>query len=111
MEERETSNETNAENDATASHDSQPRYYDFNMPIIIIVGFISIVLVVVTIFFVQGLCYQWENRYIRERSTDYVNQPVKQIISDQKKMLEGVEEGVTPVAETMKQIVEEYGKK
>ena len=89
-----------------------PRMARLLLPVILLVAGISTILVLVTIFFVQGLCYQWQNSYVRERSTDYVNMPVKQIIEDQKAMLNGdPEKGVTPIAETMKQIVEEYGKK
>ena len=110
MEEREADSQRRTEGDDSL-HSNQPRYYDFNMPVIIMVAVISTILVVVTIAFVQGLYYQWANSYIRARSTDYVNQPVQQIIDAQKKMLDGnAENGVKPVAETMEQIVEQYGK-
>ena len=111
MEERETDDQRLTEGDHNTLHGDQPRYYDFNMPVIIMVAVISTILVVVTIAFVQGLYYQWANSYIRARSTDYVNQPVQLIIDAQKEMLDGnAENGVKPVAETMEQIVEQYGK-
>ena len=75
------------------------------------VGLISTIVTICTIFFVQGLCYQWQNSYIRERSTEYVNEPVRSIVEGQKAVLAGdAEKGVKPVAETMKDVVAELGK-
>ncbi|MEM9411099.1 MAG: hypothetical protein AAGA30_08300 [Planctomycetota bacterium] len=97
--------------DVTES-ETAPSYDDINTPVILMVGVISIVLTLCTIFFVQGLYYQWQNSYVRERSYDYVNEPVRQIVEGQKKMLQGdAAEGIKPVSETMNEVIEEFGKK
>ena len=106
--------ETHSEEHSDHGHGGheKPRYDDINVPAVVMVGFISAVLSLVTIFFVQGLCYQWHNSYIRDRSTDYVNKPVKEVIDGQRAMLAGdTEKGIISVDETMKKVVEEFGKK
>lgn len=108
-----------ADQDPQADHSAEghhahekPSYDDVNIPVVVMVGFISAVLTLVTIFFVQGLCYQWQNSYIRDRSTDYVNRPVKEIVEGQRAMLNGDSAaGVIPVNESMNKIIEEFGKK
>lgn len=107
-----------ADNDPQADHSAEghahekPRYDDINVPVVVMVGFISAVLTLVTIFFVQGLCYQWQNSYIRDRSTDYVNRPVKEIVEGQRAMLNGdAAAGIVPVKESMNKVIEQFGKK
>ena len=89
-----------------------PTYDDVNTPVIVTVGLISTIVTLLTIFFVQGLCYQWQNSYIKVRSFDYVNQPVKGVIDNQKAMLNGDEkEGTISIEDAKNQVIEEFGKK
>ena len=69
-------------------------YDDINVPVVLMVGVISVIVTIATIFFVQGLCYQWHNGFIRERSYDYVNEPVRAMVEDQKNLLNGNVEGI-----------------
>ena len=109
--ENETHADEHAANDAHHSHE-KPRYDDINTPIVVMVGFISAVLSLVTIFFVQGLYYQWENRLVRDRSTNVVNVSVKETVDKQRAVLDGnAESGVIPISEAMDKVVEEFGKK
>ena len=89
-----------------------PSYDDINTPVILMVGAISAILTICTIFFFQGVYYQWKNSYVRERSYDYVNEPVREIVENQKALLAGdSEKGIAPVSETMTQVIEKFGKK
>ncbi len=104
--------QVDVENTETAPEPVGPRYDDINTPVILMAGAISAIITVCTIFFVQGLYYQWSNSYIRERSTDYVNESVLEIVNGQKALLNGnQEQGVKPVSETMNEVISEFGKK
>ena len=90
---------------------SSPSYDDINTPVIVMVGVIATIVTVCTIFFVQGLTYQWENRFIRDRSLDFVNEPVRALIDDQRALLNGdTEKGIRPISETMSEVITEFGK-
>ena len=107
--------ETKHESD-TDGHSDQPAttgqsYDDINVPVILMVGLISAILTVATIFFFQGLYYKWQNSYVRERSYDYVNEPVREIVDGQKALLSGEQEGIKSIEETMTEVVEKFGKK
>ena len=91
-------------------HGSKPSYDDVNTSVVILVGVVSTIVTMLTIWFVQGICYQWENSYIRERSYEYVNQPVKEIIEGQKAMLAGSEADQTiSIEDSMKKVIAQYG--
>ncbi len=87
----------------------KPSYDDINTPAIIIVGFISALFTFLIIAFVQGLYYQWNNSYVRERSTEYVNKPVKKLIDDQKRTLDGDEAaGTISIEKAMEKVLDKY---
>ena len=104
--------ETHEADQAEEATQSGPSYDDINTPVILMVGAISAILTICTIFFVQGVFYQWKNGYVRERSYDYVNEPVREIVESQKAMLDGdSEKGIKPMTETMDEVIKQYGKK
>ena len=110
----ENTTETNEENVSGAAHDSheheKPSYDDINATAIIIVGLISALFTFLIIAFVQGLYYQWNNSYVRERSTETVNKPVVTLINKQKAMLDGNEEaGTIPIEEAMEKALAKFG--
>ena len=70
----------------------RPSYDDVNIPVVILVGVISMVLTFVTIWFVEGVYYQWKNNVVLERSYEIDNTIQSATIARQTKMLEGVEE-------------------
>lgn len=86
-------------------------YDDINVPVILMVGAISAILTIATIFFVQGLYYQWKNSYVRERSYDYVNEPVREIVESQKALLSGEAEGIKSIDDSITEVIEKFGKK
>ena len=97
------------ENDAEAAT-SGPSYDDINVPVILMVGAISAILTVCAIFFVQGVYYQWKNSYVRERSYEYVNEPVREIVDGQKALLSGdSDKGIKPVDQTISDVIKKYG--
>lgn len=100
--------ETTHTNDHGHGHDEPPRYDDINTPVIILVGAISAIVTLITIMFVQGLCYHWQNAFIRQRSTEVENMPAVVEINKQKEVLNGGE-GITPIADAMQQVVTKYG--
>lgn len=107
----EVERETAAEEQTTDNVQTGASYDDINMPVVLMVGLISAIVTVVTIFFVQGLSYQWKNSYIRERSYDYVNEPVRSVVENQKALLDGQQDGIRSIDNTMAEMVEEFGKK
>lgn len=105
----------NEETTNNSSHDShgreKPSYDDINTTAVVVVGLISALFTFLIIAFVQGLYFQWNNSYVRERSTEYVNKPVKKLIDNQKNMLNGTEEGTIPIEEAMELVLDEFGSK
>ena len=86
-------------------------YDDINVPVVLMVGAISTILTIATIFFVQGLCYQWQNGYVRERSYDFVNEPVRAIVDNQKKLLTGEQDGIQSIDDSIAEVVQKFGEK
>ena len=86
-------------------------YDDINVPVILMVGAISVILTIATIFFVQGLYYQWKNSYVRERSYDYVNESVREVVDGQKALLNGELEGTKSIGDSITEVIEKFGKK
>ena len=86
-----------------------PSYDDVNTPVIVLVGVISAIITLLTIMFVQGLCYHWQNSYIKLRTTDAVSMPANQQIQNQQAILKGGD-GIVPITEAMQKVVAKYGK-
>jgi hypothetical protein len=108
----ETDNHEHADHDAPASgHGDKPRYDDLNTPVILLVGVISAIVTFLTIAFVQGLCYQWQNVYLRARQYDYVNGPIQELVDSQKQRLTGTAPDTISIEDSMKQVVADYGHK
>lgn len=105
---------TTAEDQTTNAHDDHsarttPSYEDINVPVIVLVGVISIILTFVTIWFVQGVYYHWQSLKIKSRTTEVVNMPARVQIDAQKAVLSGGE-GVTSIEDAMQKVIDEYGK-
>ena len=49
--------------DSNTTHEA-PSYDDVNTPVIVLVGAISALVTLLTIMFVQGLCYHWQNSFL-----------------------------------------------
>lgn len=95
---------TNA--DAT---DNRPSYDDVNTPVIILIGAISAIVTLLSVMFVQGLCYHLQNSYASHRTSQVEHRPSREIVEAQKKVLDGGE-GVTAISEAMTKVVSTYGK-
>ena len=98
-----------AEHDHDVSHSDTPSYDDINTPVIVLVGAISAIVTLITIMFVQGLCYHWQNSFLRMRSDEVENMPAVVEITKQKEVLAGGE-GIVPIDEAIKKVVATYGK-
>jgi hypothetical protein len=86
-----------------------PSYDDVNTPVIVLVGAISALVTLLTIMAVQGVCYHWQNSYVKQRSTKAVSMPANQQIEKQKAVLAGGD-GIVPIDEAMQKVVAKYGK-
>jgi len=96
--------------ETTASNEhghEAPSYDDINTPVILLVGAISALATLLTIMFVQGLCYHWLNSEMRVK--EVVNMPAVAQINDQKAVLAGGGKTVS-IDEAMKEVVATYGK-
>ena len=67
-------------------HDQEaPSYDDINTPVVLLVGAISAIVTLITIFLVQGLCYQWQNDYLtRRENTEPTSRTAVKKIEEQK---------------------------
>lgn len=90
-------------------HHEKPRYDDINTPVIVLVGAISAIVTLITIMFVQGLCYHWQNSFLRQRSNEVENMPAVVEINKQKELLNG-SDGLVSIEDAMKKVVSNYGK-
>ena len=86
-----------------------PSYDDVNTPVIVLVGAIAALVTLLTIMFVQGLCYHWQNSFLRKRSMEAGNMPAAVEIDRQKAMLNG-EDGLLSIEDGMKNVVSRFGK-
>ena len=93
----------------TSNDYEPPSYDDVNTPVIVLVGVISALVTLLTIMFVQGLSYHWQNSYLRMRSAKPENMPAVIEINRQKEMLAGGEK-VISIDEAMRKVVTTYGK-
>ena len=105
--------EHNTNDDAADEHDeagtTKPSYDDVNTPVIVLVGLISAVVTLLTIFFVQGLCYHWQNSFYERRADEYEKKLEKgEIMNTQKAQLESAP---ISIEDAMKKVVDQYGAK
>lgn len=87
----------------------RPSYDDINTPVVIMWGFISAVLTLVTILMMSGVYNVWSASAIKKRQGQYVNQPAREQVVTQMNILQG-EDGSVPIADAMKKVVDQYGK-
>lgn len=87
----------------------RPSYDDVNVPVVFLVGIISMVLTFVTIWFVEGIYYKWSNDLIQSRTYGIENTIQSEMIANQKKVLDGDEDkGITSVASVLDEVVTLY---
>lgn len=87
----------------------RPSYDDVNVPVVILVGIVSMVLTFVTIWFVEGIYYQWKDGVVTTQNYEVENTIQKTTINQQKSQLEGVtEEGIVPFDSVIEIVVSEY---
>ena len=84
-----------------------PSYDDVNTPVIVLVGAVSALVTLLTIMFVQGLCYHWQNSYMEKRSAEVENIPAVKQINRQKQELATA---TIPIDKAMQKVVANYGK-
>jgi hypothetical protein len=83
-----------------------PSYDDINTSAIVLSGVIAAVVTLITIFFVQGVAYQWQNAVLRQRDQDGpTSLPAVQQIEEQKSLLAGGE-GAVSIDDAMKKVID-----
>lgn len=100
---------THGEDHNDHGHGDTPSYDDINTPVIVLVGAISAIVTLITIMFVQGLCYHWNNSYLKKRAAQAENMPAVVEIAKQKELLNGGE-GLVAIDDAMQKVVATYGK-
>ena len=89
-----------------------PSYDDINTSAVVLTGAIAALVTLMTIYFVQGVAYRWQNSVLQQRSEE--NQgPVSVTSYDQiqaQQALLAGGEGTTSIDEAMKAVVQKYGK-
>lgn len=84
-----------------------PSYDDINTPVVLLIGAISAVATLITIFFVQGLCYQWQNGFISRRDAKPTSMPAFIKIEEQKSHLTA-ESNKLSIDQAMTEVIETY---
>ncbi|MEL7498480.1 MAG: hypothetical protein AAFN77_12785 [Planctomycetota bacterium] len=94
------------------SHNDQeaPRYDDINTPVVLLVGAISAVVTLITIFFVQGLCYHWQNSFLSSREAGPTSMPAYQQVEEQKSNLLSDENTTLNIEEAKTAVIAKYSK-
>ena len=87
----------------------RPSYDDINTPVVIMWGFISAVLTLVTILTMSGVYNVWSASAINKREGQFVNQPAREQVVTQMNILKG-QDGSVPIEDAMKKVVDQYGK-
>ena len=99
--------------DASISSDEKPpeapRYDDVNVPVVVMWGFISAVVTLITILFVSGVYNVWSQSVIDAKEGKFVNQPAREQVEEQKAILSGGE-GILPIAEAKQLVLDKYKK-
>jgi len=87
-----------------------PAYDDINTSAIILTGVISAVVTLMTIYFVQGVAYRWQNSVLDQKNQAGPTSELSyQQVQEQKALLAGGGE-TTSIDEAMKAVVDKYGK-
>lgn len=97
----------------TESDPGPPSYDDINTPMVLMVGVISSLLTLITIWSVQGLFYQWKKSELSDRAEELARNnivmPAVVTINKQKKLLDGGD-GVKSIDIAMKEVIATYSK-
>ena len=109
MTETATTHDDHGHDDHGHGHGDTPSYDDINTPVIVLVGAISAIVTLITIMFVQGLCYHWNNSYLKKRAAQAENMPAVKQVADQRAQLNGGE-GLVAIDDAMQKVVATYGK-
>lgn len=88
----------------------RPSYDDINTPVVVLVGAISAIVTLLTIMFVQGMYYHWQNSFIHTRSSEVSSIPAVQQIEAQKELLAGGDGKTISIDKAMQSVVKKYGK-
>ncbi len=87
-----------------------PAYDDINTSAVVLTGAIAALVTLMTIYFVQGVAYRWQNSVLDQRNqAGPTSQPSYQQIQDQKALLAGGG-GTKSIDDAMKAVVSKYGK-
>lgn len=92
--------------DSNTTHEA-PSYDDVNTPVIVLVGAISALVTLLTIMFVQGLCYHWQNSFLIRNASGVEAMPSVVEIEAQK---EELVKSPVPISLAMEKVVSKYGK-
>ncbi len=102
-------------NDSHASdhghgHGRKARYDDISVSGIVFFGLISIIITLISIFFVKGLLSWWTRHFEAKRAGEIIESPASIQIENQIKLLDGGE-GTISIEEAGKKVLEKYGAK
>lgn len=104
-----TENVTNAnENDQADHHGEKPSYDDVNVPVVVMVAFLSVIFTVVVIAVVQGIYNQWSASFINERQYSVNDTRRDELIESQREKLQAGDNGRTSIEEAMQNTLKEY---
>ena len=91
--------------------DAKPSYDDINVPVVLLVGLISMVLTFITIWFVEGVYYHWNRSQVQQQFYDVTNTRQNELLRKQQVVLnDGDEErGIVSVDNAIPNVLARFG--
>lgn len=89
------------------SDEAMPSYDDINTPVVVMVGVISGLLTLLSMMFVQGLYYHWDERI--QKNVEVMQTEASTLIEEQKQLLKGGESAKS-IEDSMQAVVSKFKK-
>ena len=89
-------------------HDDKPSYDDINTPVVLMVGFVSIVVTILTIALVQGIYNHWRSIVEKEVIYSKVDARREAMVDEQTRQLNANDKGRIAIEEAMQKTLDEY---
>jgi hypothetical protein len=88
----------------------RPSYDDVNVPVIFLVGLISMILTFVLIWFIEGVYYRWSGGLVTQRTYEVTNTVQKQEIENQEAVVENgdADRNISSLESVMDDVVQRF---
>ena len=102
--------ESNENTNTHDHHDDKPSYDDVNTPVVLMIGFASIMFTILTIALVQGIYNHWKTAVVDEVRNSQVDGRRQAMIDAQVEQLNANDKGRISIDEAMEKTLKDYSK-